>query len=130
MWLVSLRPQSPNICSNVQSHVSLSSGAGEAVVLATFMVSVGKKKLPVAGCRVQKGVLDRGHNFKLVRGLDTIWEGSLIALKHHKDEVPTVKVGMECGLSVEEDVDFRPGDVMVCYKNETSPQVTSWNPGF
>lgn len=56
--------------------------------------------------------------------------GSLIALKHHKDEVPTVKVGMECGLSVEEDVDFRPGDVMVCYKNETSPQVTSWNPGF
>lgn len=42
----------------------------------------------------------------------------------------TVKVGMECGLSVEGDVDYKPGDVIICFEEVDSPQVTSWDPGF
>lgn len=56
--------------------------------------------------------------------------GSLVALKHHKDDVQVVKAGMECGLSTDGDVDFRPGDVIVCFEHLDTPQVTSWNPGF
>ncbi|XP_034721849.1 translation initiation factor IF-2, mitochondrial-like [Etheostoma cragini] len=103
---------------------------GEATVLAMFDVSVGKKKVPVAGCRVQKGQLDRRLRFRLIRGPDTIWEGSLAALKHHRDDVQTVKAGMDCGLSADGGVDFRPGDVIVCYEEREDPQVTSWDPGF
>ncbi|CAI5678767.1 unnamed protein product [Oreochromis niloticus] len=83
---------------------------GEASVVAMFDVTVGKKKVPVAGCRVQKG--------------------SLAALKHHKDDVQTVRAGMECGLSADDDVDFRAGDVIVCFEEVEAPQVTSWDPGF
>ncbi|MED6236783.1 hypothetical protein ATANTOWER_014177 [Ataeniobius toweri] len=112
------------------SPTSLFSAAGEATVLATFDVSVGKKKVPVAGCRVQKGHLDRRLKFRVIRGQDTVWEGSVSALKHHKDEVQTVTTGMECGLSMDGDIDFRAGDVIVCFEELEVPQVTSWDPGF
>ncbi|XP_045069308.1 translation initiation factor IF-2, mitochondrial [Coregonus clupeaformis] len=103
---------------------------GEASVLAMFDVTVGKKKVSVAGCRVQKGQLDRKMKFRLVRGGDVIWEGSLTALKHHKDDVQVVKTGMECGLSVDQDIEFRPGDEMVCYEDTETRQTISWDPGF
>lgn len=104
---------------------------GEASVLATFDVTVGKKKIPVAGCRVQKGQLDRKMKFRLVRGRDVLWEGSVTTLKHMKDDVPTVKTGMECGLSLDnEDLEFRPGDEIVCYSESETKQKISWDPGF
>ncbi|KAJ8002401.1 hypothetical protein DPEC_G00179750 [Dallia pectoralis] len=103
---------------------------GEASVLAMFDVTVGKKRLPVAGCRVQKGQLDRKMKFRLMRGPDIIWEGSLTALKHHKDDVQLVKTGMECGLSVAQDIIFKPGDDVVCYEETEIPQRISWDPGF
>ncbi|XP_030590069.1 translation initiation factor IF-2, mitochondrial [Archocentrus centrarchus] len=101
---------------------------GEASVIAMFDVTVGKKKVPVAGCRVRKGQLDRRLKFRLLRGQDTVWEGSLVALKHHKDDVQTVKAGMECGLLA--DVSFRIGDVILCFEEVEGPQVISWDPGF
>lgn len=103
---------------------------GEATVLAMFDVTVGKKKVAVAGCRVKKGQMDRRLQFRLIRGRDVIWEGALVALKHHKDDVQMVKTGMECGLSVDGDVDFQAGDVVMCFEEVDAPQVTSWDPGF
>lgn len=44
-------------------------------MLATFNITVGKKKVPIAGCRVQKGQLDRRLKFRLVREQDAVWEG-------------------------------------------------------
>lgn len=101
---------------------------GEASVIAIFDVTMRKKKVAVAGCRVQKGQLDRRLKFRLIRGQDMVWEGSVVALKHHKDDVQTVKVGMECGLSA--DVIFRAGDVIICFEEVEAPQVISWDPGF
>lgn len=103
---------------------------GEASVLAVFDVSVGKKKIPVAGCRVQRGVLDKKNCFRVLRGQAQVWEGSLSALKHHKDEVGSVKAGMDCGLSAEGDVSFSPGDTIICYEQVRTNQTTSWDPGF
>ncbi|XP_036426469.1 translation initiation factor IF-2, mitochondrial isoform X3 [Colossoma macropomum] len=103
---------------------------GEASVLATFDVTVGKKKVPVAGCRVQKGQLDKKMKFRLNRGKKILWEGSLTALKHHKDDVQIVKTGMECGISLDKVIEFNVGDEIICYEEIEKPQRISWDPGF
>ncbi|XP_056423751.1 translation initiation factor IF-2, mitochondrial isoform X1 [Hyla sarda] len=103
---------------------------GEASVLALFDVSVGKKTVQVAGCRVQKGFLDKKMKFKLIRNNTTLWEGSLTSLKHHKNDVPTVKTGVECGLSLDQDVEIKVGDEIICFEEKTVPQKISWDPGF
>ncbi|XP_075060135.1 translation initiation factor IF-2, mitochondrial isoform X3 [Mixophyes fleayi] len=103
---------------------------GEASVLALFDVAVGKKTVQVAGCRVQNGVLDKKLKFKLIRNREVIWEGSLTSLKHHKNDVPTVKTGVECGMSLDGDVEIKVGDEIVCLEIKTIPQKISWDPGF
>nr|XP_056708618.1 translation initiation factor IF-2, mitochondrial [Euleptes europaea] len=109
----------------VEEHI-----LGEAAVLATFEVTVGKKKVPVAGCRVQKGQLDRKMKFKVIRKGDVVWSGYLSSLKHHQDDVSVVKTGMECGLSLEKNVELQVGDEIVCFSEEEVEQKISWNPGF
>ncbi|XP_024408548.1 translation initiation factor IF-2, mitochondrial isoform X2 [Desmodus rotundus] len=104
---------------------------GEASILATFSITEGKKKVPVAGCRVQKGQLEKQKKFKLIRNRHVIWKGSLTSLKHHKDNVSVIKTGMDCGLSLDEEkIEFKVGDEIVCYEEKELLAKTSWDPGF
>ncbi|XP_060687498.1 translation initiation factor IF-2, mitochondrial isoform X1 [Hemiscyllium ocellatum] len=103
---------------------------GEASVLALFHVTIGKTKVPIAGCRVQKGQLHRKMKFKLIRDGNILWNGFLTSLKHLKDDVPVVKTGMECGLSLDKDLNFELGDEIICYEEKQIQQKISWDPGF
>ncbi|NXP45379.1 IF2M factor, partial [Heliornis fulica] len=103
---------------------------GEASVLNIFSVTVGKNKVLVAGCRVQKGLLDKKMKFKLIRNKAVVWKGSLSSLKHHKDDVQVIKAGMDCGLSLDQYMELNIGDEIICYEENEVQQKTSWNPGF
>ncbi|XP_078726458.1 translation initiation factor IF-2, mitochondrial isoform X2 [Lampetra fluviatilis] len=106
---------------------------GSATVLAKFDVTVGKNEVPVAGCRIKKGRFDRNFYFKIVRNnYETIWQGKLSSLKHHKDDVQEVKTGMECGVMMDDDdADFQIGDSIICYEEQKVSQQIQWKPpGF
>ncbi|XP_016018089.1 translation initiation factor IF-2, mitochondrial isoform X1 [Rousettus aegyptiacus] len=110
----------------VEEHI-----IGEASVLATFSITEGKKKVPVAGCRVQKGQLEKQKKFKLIRNRQVIWKGTLTSMKHHKDDISIIKTGMDCGLSLDEEkIEFKVGDEIVCYEEKEVLTKTSWDPGF
>ncbi|XP_063387367.1 translation initiation factor IF-2, mitochondrial [Cydia fagiglandana] len=104
---------------------------GEANVLQQFMVTEGKRKVPVAGCRCVKGSLQRNALYRLIRGGEVIYEGKLASMKHLKDEVNTIKRDMECGLRLDStEVSVSPGDTLVCYKLVDASDRTGWDPGF
>lgn len=104
---------------------------GEANVLQQFMVTEGKRKVPVAGCRCVKGSLQRNALYRLIRGGEVVYEGKLASMKHLKDEVNTIKRDMECGLRLDSvDVSVSPGDTLVCYKLVDASDRTGWDPGF
>lgn len=48
---------------------------GEATILQQFIVSEGRRKVPVAGCRCTKGSLKRTSLFRLIRAGDVVHEG-------------------------------------------------------
>ncbi|XP_070577122.1 translation initiation factor IF-2, mitochondrial-like [Ptychodera flava] len=104
---------------------------GEANLLKVFFVTERKKQVPVAGCRVTKGNLLKNEHYRIIRGRQEIFSGSLTSMKHLKDNVNSIAKGMECGLSFDDDdLDLRPGDVIQCCEVMEVPQKIEWDPGF
>ena len=54
--------------------------AGEANVLQSFTVTEGRQKVPVAGCRCVKGVMQKKLGFKLLRDGETLLDGECLSL--------------------------------------------------
>lgn len=49
---------------------------GEAEVAQVFEISLkGRKKMPVAGCRVRNGVMAKGSKVKILRGQNVVYDG-------------------------------------------------------
>ncbi|KAL1460962.1 hypothetical protein WDU94_012896 [Cyamophila willieti] len=105
---------------------------GEANVLQMFLISEGKKKIPVAGCRCTKGVLKRNALYRLIRKREVLFEGKLESMKHLKEEVSSIKKEVECGLMIDDhSIEFEAGDTLVCFEKFKVPQFTDWKPpGF
>lgn len=104
---------------------------GEANVLQEFIITEGKQKVTVAGCRCVKGNLRKNASFRLVRGETSIFEGAVSSMRHLKNEVDTIKKGVECGIQLADPLlQVRPGDTIICYQMKDVQQQTDWDPGF
>ncbi|XP_076314547.1 mitochondrial translation initiation factor 2 isoform X2 [Tachypleus tridentatus] len=104
---------------------------GEANVLEEFLVTEGKKKIPIAGCRCVKGVLKKDAKYRVIRREEILHDGTLSSMRHLKNEVENIKKDVECGLKFDDvSIRFQQGDIIVCYEIHKVPQKTDWDPGF
>ncbi|KRZ12888.1 Translation initiation factor IF-2, mitochondrial [Trichinella zimbabwensis] len=91
---------------------------GEGSVIKEFMVSdIGRKKVPIAGCSVKKGILTKNDRIRFLRNGEVIYDGSVISMRREKDLVSSSQVGQEVGIRIENsDVRFNVDDQVICYK--------------
>jgi translation initiation factor IF-2 len=86
---------------------------GEASVLRIFDVDVKRVgQAQIAGCRVGKGAMSRRAVGRVLRNGKTVAEAPFVSMKLFKDDVDTVRKGMECGLRIEEFDDYHVGDTI------------------
>ena len=86
---------------------------GSAEVRDTFKVP---KAGIAAGCMVSEGEISCDDNVRLVRDGIVVFDGKIASLRRYKDDVKSVKAGFECGISLENYQDIKPGDVIEGYK--------------
>ncbi|MCC7479691.1 translation initiation factor IF-2 [bacterium] len=79
----------------------------------------------VAGGYVLDGTIKRGGKFRLKRGKETIFEGSLPGLKRFKDDVREVQSGYECGVLLETGANnpVQEGDILEMYEMVLKPRL-------
>lgn len=76
-------------------------------------------------------MLKKTGQFRLIRGQETIYDGKIASMKHLKNEVDSIKKDVECGLRLDNnELQFRPGDTIICYQMKQVPQTVDWDPGF
>ena len=88
---------------------------GRAQVREVFRIS---KIGTVAGCMVQDGTITRDAEIRLLRDNVVIHTGRVIGLKRFKNDASEVKTGFECGISIANFNDIKPGDVIEAFATE------------
>jgi translation initiation factor IF-2 len=72
----------------------------------------------VAGCTVTDGRVERNAQARLLRDEVVVFEGKIASLRRFKDDVKEVQTGYECGITLENFQDIKPGDVFEVYQVE------------
>ncbi|MEM7383202.1 MAG: translation initiation factor IF-2 [Bacteroidota bacterium] len=89
---------------------------GNAVVRETFRISrVGT----VAGCHITHGYLKKGNPVHLIRDGIVTYTGTIKQIKRFKEEVQQVKVGIACGISIENFNDIKVEDIIEGFEERT-----------
>lgn len=73
-------------------------------------------KATVAGCLVVEGKIARNNRVRLVRDGIIVHTGDLGSLKRFKDDVKEVGTNMECGMTLKNYNDIKPGDVIESFE--------------
>ncbi len=74
------------------------------------------RKGVIAGCYVTDGKVIRSARCRVRRGKDIVFDGQIGSLKHLKDDVREVTLGMECGITFEGWQDFKEGDTIEAFE--------------
>ena len=92
---------------------------GHAEIREVFNLT---KRGKIAGCFITDGKAIKGHKFRVVRDEKVLSENSLDSLKRFKDDVKEVASGFECGISVEDTLDIKQGDIIEIFTHDKIAQ--------
>jgi translation initiation factor IF-2 len=65
---------------------------------------------------VVEGTVTRGASARLVRDGTVVYDGRIATLRRFKDDVREVQAGFECGITLENFMDIKEGDVIEVYE--------------
>jgi translation initiation factor IF-2 len=85
---------------------------GSAIVKQVFKI---KRVGTIAGCQVEKGVIQANCKVRLYRNDVLVTEDTISSLKHYADDVKEVRAGSECGLTLANFSDIKEDDVLEAY---------------
>jgi translation initiation factor IF-2 len=88
---------------------------GRAEVKEVFRIT---KVGMVAGCQVIDGTVTRDSEVRVLRDNVVVHTGRVGSLRRFKNDVSEVKSGMECGVSLANFGDIKPGDVIEAFVTE------------
>ena len=72
----------------------------------------------VAGCYVQDGIIKRDSEVRILRDNVVVFTGKVDTLKRFKNDVSEVKFGFECGVTLRNFNDMKPGDIIETFVTE------------
>jgi translation initiation factor IF-2 len=88
---------------------------GRAEIREVFRISkVGN----VAGCMVLDGLIRRDSEVRVLRDNVVVYTGKMDTLKRFKNDASEVKNGFECGLTIRNFSDIKPGDIVEAFVTE------------
>ena len=88
---------------------------GTVRILKIFQLSKGPK---ICGCMVEKGCAKVGAKARVYREKELIFNGEVKSLRRFQDDVKEVHAGLECGIKLDNFMDFTEGDVIHLYEIE------------
>ncbi len=88
---------------------------GVVKILKIFQLSKGPK---ICGCMVEKGIAKVGAKARVFRNNELIFNGEVRSLRRFQDDVKEVHAGMECGIKLDNFMDFTEGDFIHLYEIE------------
>ncbi|KAE8364069.1 hypothetical protein BDV27DRAFT_118706 [Aspergillus caelatus] len=90
---------------------------GEAEIGQIFEITLkGREKTAIAGCKVRNGIISKARKVRVIRGQETIFDGSINSLKNVKKDVTEMRKDTECGIGFEGWTSFAVGDHVQCYE--------------
>ena len=81
------------------------------------------KRDKAAGLSVLEGIIRKGIEARLTRGDVIISKTTIASLRRFKDDVPDVRMGLECGVLLADTNDIRPGDMLEVFDVEMRDRV-------
>lgn len=70
----------------------------------------------IAGSYITDGIIRRDAKVRIIRDGVVIYVGNINSIQREKDSVKEAKKGLECGITIENYADVKPGDILEAYE--------------